>query len=360
MFLLNEDFVKPYKKIKPKFGFNGLGELTFYRTYSRIKKDGTNEDWVDCIERVVNTTYNIQKTHILQNKLKWNEEKAQKSAQEMFDRIFNMKFMPPGRGFWAMDQNIIDKVGGAALNNCAFVSTENIHKSLEEAVKPFIFLMDMSMLGVGVGFDVKGAGKIYVHKRQNEFKTIYQIPDTREGWVESLKLLLESYFTVDGIPLEFDYSIIRKEGELIKTFGGVSSGPEPLKRMHKNITDVLEKNIGNPLTERTIVDIMNMIGVCVVAGNVRRTAEIAFGSSDEFMDLKNYEKNPERNNWQTGWGWTSNNSIFAEIGQNYSDAAQRTALNGEPGYEWLENAQKYGRFIDGINWKDKKAKGGNP
>ena len=50
------------------------------------------------------------------------------------------------------------------------------------------------MLGVGVGFDTKG-GEIVVKgiNKDRDVQT-FQIPDTREGWVESLKLLLESYF----------------------------------------------------------------------------------------------------------------------------------------------------------------------
>lgn len=152
------------------------------------------------------------------------------------------------------------------------------------------------------------------------------------------------------------YDDIRPYGEPIKTFGGVASGPEPLKVLHKAIHDTLEPLIGKPITETAIVDIMNHIGVCVVAGNVRRTAEIAFGTSDEFINLKNYELNPHRG----AYGWTSNNSILAEIGQDYSNVATITAKNGEPGYFWLENAQKYGRIIDGINYKDKRAKGSNP
>lgn len=53
---------------------------------------------------------------------------------------------------------------------------------------------------------------------------------------------------------------------------------------------------------------MNLIGRCVVSGNVRRTAEIAFGDplSEEYIDLKNYSKNPQRESY----GWTSNNSVF--------------------------------------------------
>ena len=51
------------------------------------------------------------------------------------------------------------------------------------------------MLGVGVGFDTKGEGEIVVKGvNQERDSQTFQIPDTREGWVESLKLLLESYF----------------------------------------------------------------------------------------------------------------------------------------------------------------------
>jgi hypothetical protein len=52
-FYLNKDFVKTYEKISPNFGFNGLGEITYLRTYSRIKEDGTNEKWHETIERVL-------------------------------------------------------------------------------------------------------------------------------------------------------------------------------------------------------------------------------------------------------------------------------------------------------------------
>ena len=88
----------------------------------------------------------------------WNAWKAQHSAQEMYDRIFNMKFLPPGRGLWAMGTPITEKKNlHAALNNCAFVSTEQIKSDFS---KPFTFLMDASMLGVGVGFDTKGEQSI--------------------------------------------------------------------------------------------------------------------------------------------------------------------------------------------------------
>jgi adenosylcobalamin-dependent ribonucleoside-triphosphate reductase len=326
------------------------------RTYSRIKENGKNERWWETVKRVVEGTYAMQKNWIDSHQLGWNAWQAQRSAQEMYDRIFNMKFLPPGRGLWAMGTPITEKKGlYAALNNCAFVSTGTIK---DDYSKAFCFLMDASMLGVGVGFDVKGAGEIIIkgiNRDRNE--EIYMIPDTREGWVESLRLLLESYF--HGLPhVEFDYNQIRPAGEPIKGFGGVSSGHEPLKEVHGEIRNVLEDNTGEPISVTTIVDIMNLIGKCVVAGNVRRTAEIVFGDpfDDEYLDLKNYDVNPHRDQY----GWTSNNSIFAELGMDYTDVCKRIVDNGEPGFAWLENMRTFSRMQNGGDNKDHRVAGGNP
>jgi hypothetical protein len=91
---------------------------------------------------------------------------------------------------------------------------------------------------------------------------------------------------------------------------------------------------------------------------VHNTAEIAFGNynSEEFMDLKDYSKNPER----MSYGWTSNNSIFAKLGMDYSEIAKRICINGEPGLAWLENMRKYSRMGDAPDNKDYRVVGGNP
>ena len=355
-FKLSENFINKYKRRKAPFGFNGLGELVYMRTYSRIKENGKNERWWETVQRVVEGTYTMQMNWIESHQLGWNPWQAQKSAQDMYERIFTMKFLPPGRGLWAMGTPITEKKGlYAALNNCAFVSTKTLK---EDYAKPFCFLMDASMLGVGVGFDTKGAGEIVVKGIQkNRDEQVYQIPDTREGWVESLKLLLESYFHGQA-SVKFDYSLVRPAGEPISGFGGVSSGHEPLLEVHEEIRKVLDRNSGEPITITTIVDIMNLIGKCVVAGNVRRTAEIVFGDphSEEYLDLKNYKVNKHRETY----GWTSNNSIFAELGMDYTAAAERIVDNGEPGFAWLENMRKYSRMKNGGDNKDHRVAGGNP
>jgi ribonucleotide reductase alpha subunit len=356
-FQLSKPFVSRFNSIRPPFGFNGLGELVYQRTYSR--KDhvtGKKERWVDTIERVVNGCYGMQKRWILDHNLGWNEEQAQQSAQEMYERMFNMKFLPPGRGLFCMGTTVTEERGlYAALNNCSFISTKDMDK---DPSLPFLFLFDYSMLGVGVGFDTEGAGKITVTGPDTSKNSeLFIIEDTREGWVQSMKNLLDSYF-LHLAPVTYDFSKIREAGLPIKTFGGYSSGPEPLKKMLDQVTEVLEKNKGKPVTERTITDIQNLIGTCVVAGNVRRTAEIALGNpdSEEFLNLKNYEVNPER----MMYGWTSNNSIKANIGMDYSRVAELTRMNGEPGYFWLDNVRDYSRMNGTKDHKDHRAQGTNP
>lgn len=162
-FRLADEFVAGYKGKEVPWGYkdaagNSVGEITFLRTYSRLKEDGTKETWVDVCERVINGMYSLQKDHCKTNRLPWNDSRAQASAKEAFDRLFHLKWSPPGRGLWVMGTPIVnEQKNSAALQNCAFVSTSSMTKN--DPAKPFAFLMEASMLGVGVGFDDKGADK---------------------------------------------------------------------------------------------------------------------------------------------------------------------------------------------------------
>lgn len=345
--------------------FDALGALVYARTYSRVKEDGSNEQWWETVQRVVEGTYTVQKRWIESRSLGWNAWRAQKSAQEMYDRIFNLKFVPPGRGLWVMGTPIVEEKGlAAALNNCGFVSTEDMK---DDPSKPFIFLMDMSMLGVGVGFNTNGAGTVIIREPKKSAEFTYIIPDTREGWVESVRLLLDSYFH-GSASVTFDYSLIRPKGSPIKTFGGTASGPGPLKDLHKNLDKLLHDNIDNPISVTMIVDIMNYIGVAVVAGNVRRTAEISFGHYDdpEYLSLKDYRWDAKSKKFvgsaahRADRGWASNNSIYAELGMNYSKVAKQISTNGEPGLIWMHNIKNFSRMCDAPDGKDHRAAGTNP
>lgn len=416
-FHLSEDFIEQYRGRQPKFG--PLGYITYKRTYARVKPDGNKEEFWESLQRVIEGVYSLQKTHCKENRLPWNEKKAQKSAQRMFEKVWEFKMCPPGRGFWIMGTDFVRRHGSMALNNCFAYDTEIITKegikkigdcvgtnqillsrggkwieapirsfgkqklvkltlkqsynifkevyctsdhiwfvkvtpnkneefrrvkttelkkdlflsyaypnglskttsefihprklmwkvsSVEETDReeevfcatvpnlrsfalegniltsncgfvsttdigtqkhiPFIFLMDALMLGVGVGFDTKGAGKIEI-KQPTEGSFTFKVPDSREGWLTGLELMLTAFFEGKQIPT-YDYSLVRPKGSPINGFGGVASGPDPLDNMYQDIRKLLENKIGQTLTSVDIVDIMNFIGRCVVAGNVRR------------------------------------------------------------------------------------------
>jgi adenosylcobalamin-dependent ribonucleoside-triphosphate reductase len=311
--------------------------------------------------------YSLQKDHAKSQRLPWNDSKAQSSAKEAFERLFELKWTPPGRGLWVMGTSLVNKHrNSAALQNCAFVSTVEMTKN--NPAKPFAFLMEASMLGVGVGFDDKGADKdftIYEPSKEESNVQLFEIPDTREGWVESVSLLLNSYLKADQPRWIFDYSLIRPAGAPIKIFGGTAAGHEPLLKLHDYLYKMFENRAGEKVTRKDIADIGNLIGVCVVSGNVRRSAELLIGRIDDedFLNLKNADVYPERNSYDPknpGWAWMSNNSVEATVGSDYSKIVDGIILNGEPGIVWLDVSRKYGRLADPINNKDHRIAGYNP
>ncbi|MFO7973787.1 MAG: fused protease/ribonucleoside-triphosphate reductase [Candidatus Hydrogenedentota bacterium] len=355
-FELDSQFLAQFQGRQPDWG--PLGYVTYKRTYARPvpdEPDRTEEYWETC-RRVVEGCYTIQLTHCRNLKLPWDKQKAQRSAQEMFRLMWDFKFLPPGRGLWMMGTDYIYQRGSAALNNCAFVSTEEIDFEFSE---PFCFLMDMSMLGTGVAFDTKGAGKLIVQEPVVDQDAMHVVEDSKEGWVEVIRIILDSYAGKCRRPGRIDYSQIRPQGSPIRTFGGIAPGPGPLIQGVDNVDAVLRPQIGNRITSADITDLMNVIGKCVVSGGVRRTAELALGDpyDEAYLKLKDPELFPEK---LKHWRWASNNSVAADLGMDYSGVGTQTAKNGEPGYFWIENAQAYGRTKDGENWIDAKVSGTNP
>ena len=351
-FTLSESFLSQFKGKQPKWGFNNLGYLVFKRTYARQLENGQTEEYWQTCQRVIEGVYNIQKQHCKTLSIPWDDRKAQNSAQEMFLRMWQFKFLPPGRGLWAMGTNLIYTKGSAALNNCAFVTTENIDQNFAE---PFLFLMDMSMYGVGVGGDCKGAGKVKLQPMHHDATQTHIVEDSREGWVAAVKVILDAAIGKCKVP-NFDYSEVRPKGALIKGFGGIASGPGPLKDLIKSLINLLQVEKPTPISSTHIVDIFNYIGKCVVSGGVRRTAEIMFGDIDDtqFIDLKlDKEALYDRR-------WASNNSIFATAGMDYEPFIDRIATNGEPGFIWLDHMKQYGRMSEPANNKDRRAMGSNP
>lgn len=335
-FRLDPAFVRSYIGAQPDWGYGLLSYVTFKRTYARrvdkrqladesvrylglstaaasacalASTQTTEEYWQTCV-RVVEGVSSVLKQHVRDTGQHWRDDKEQEHAQEMFRRVWGFKFTPPGRGFWGMGTDALEFKGSAVLNNCGFISTEFID---DDFADPFCTLMDYSMLGVGMGFDLLGSGKVTLQSPTRSVGPCV-VADTREGWVEATRRVLDAYAGRGDLPSAWDFSKIRREGRPLETFGGTASGPGPLARLLRELESLCERQLGRPIDGPFIVDVMNLIGVCVVAGNVRRSSEIALGSPEDraFLDMKNNE------------------------GLLRSYAAQREIAQGDPAWQKLQ------------------------
>ena len=264
-FRLAEDFVEGYRAKKAPFGYqdaagNSVGEITFLRTYSRLKEDGTKETWVDVCERVINGMYSLQKDHAKSQRLPWSDAKAAASAKEAFDRLYNLKWTPPGRGLWVMGTPLVNvERNSAALQNCAFVVVNN-------PIRPFTWTFEMLMLGSGVGYNIqkhnvyqlpKLKGKLKIERKDTK-DADYIVPDTREGWVKLLGKVLKAHF-YGGEGFTYSTVCVRGKGAPIKGFGGTASGPEELCWGINEIHKILNNRSNKKLRPIDCLDIMNII-----------------------------------------------------------------------------------------------------
>jgi len=350
MFKLSKTFIEGYKNKQPEWG--PLGYVVYKRSYARDLPTGGTEEWWQTCQRVVEGVFELQRRWIEYLNTRWDTSRAQKSAQEMFKLMWDFKFLPPGRGLFSMGSPLVMEDGnGAPLFNCSFVSTEDINYDFAE---PFCFCFSASAHGIGVGFDTAGANKCNIVEPRKFDENIFIIDDSREGWVEALRIVLNAYVGLGSIP-KFDYSRIRPFGAKIKRFGGTASGPAALQSLlEEDLPSILTPG---RITSTQIVDIMNVIGKCVVAGGARRSAELALGDANdiEFITLKtDLEKLKQ-------YRWASNNSLVVPPAYNdFEKFVEPIMLNGEPGFFFIDNARNYGRMNGMLDTKDKKVKGLNP
>lgn len=337
-FILNPSTELKLRSMKPEFGYNGFGEFLFYRTYSRKEEGKNQENWADCIVRVINGVFSILKDWHVRSNLRWDEERYQKQAEEMAISAFKMEWLPPGRGLFSMGTDYVYERGSTALFNCSFTNLKNLPEDIA-------WMMDSLMNGVGVGYNVEDKWDFVInHPTNRKIKII--IDDSREGWCLATKILLQSYLIDNHPTVEFDYSKIRIKGLPIKGYGGLSSGPEPLMWLHDKIREFSDRLIKdqNYSTTKYKADIANCVGCCVVAGNVRRSALMCLGdiNNSDFMNLKDYKLNPYREEF----GWMSNNSCKLKKSEDFEkmgEIAKRVIERGEPGYLNLINT-KFGRL----------------
>jgi len=291
--------------------WSSLGYITYKRTYSRPlieyiegnRVEVGTEDFPDTVERVIRAC---------------DEQLGCGFTEDEEDRLrgymLQLKGMVAGRFLWTLGTETVNRFGLASLQNCAFCV-------IDEPIAPFCWAMDSLALGQGVGFSIQ---RKHIDKlppvmdwfeaptRIDDGGADFIIPDSREGWVKFLGKTLKAAFLSDCEEKgTFTYStqVIRGKGEPIKGFGGTASGSIDLCKGINDISGVLRKRRGKKIRPIDALDIMNIIAAVIVAGNVRRSAELCIGDCDDLEYLL-------AKRWDLGnvpsWRAMSNNSVSCE------------------------------------------------
>jgi len=334
--------------------FSTVGYITYKRTYARRLDEADitskTEEFPQTVERVIKAT----NTQLGCNFTEAEQERLRKYLTELKGTV-------AGRFLWQLGTDTVGKLGLASLQNCAFTV-------IDEPVRPFTWAMDLLMLGSGVGYNIqrKNVDKLpevnpnfIAPTRLDTADADFIVPDSREGWVSLLgKTLKAAFLSVKEPTFTYSTVLVRGRGAVIKGFGGTASGPEDLCEGIAKVSTILEKRAGKKLRPIDCLDIMNIIGAIVVAGNVRRSAQIAIGDADDVEYLL-------AKRWDMGnipsWRAMSNNSVVCndikDLHEYFWDGYEG---KGEPyGLINLRLSRKIGRLGD-TNYPDPDVQGYNP
>ncbi|MFN7088321.1 MAG: ATP cone domain-containing protein [Candidatus Paceibacteria bacterium] len=245
-----------------KYFRNPLAEFIYYRSYSRwTEEEGRRETWIETVERYMN---------FMKENLK--DKLSDKEYSEIHRAILHQEVMPSMRLMWSAGKAC--RATNAAAYNCSYIAPTKI--------KDFGDIMYLLMCGVGVGFSVESQtiGQLPIIKRQNGKELpVHVIEDSKEGWADALILGMKTWYS--GKDIKFDYSKLRPAGARLRTMGGRSSGPGPLKALLDFTRAKILARQGKRLSNLDVHDIICKIGEIVVAGGVRRSALISLSDLDD-------------------------------------------------------------------------------
>ena len=282
----------------------------FYRTYSRKTASGGRESWHEVAER------NLEGLRVLGS-----------LAPEEVELIRRMQLhqmaLPSGRWLWIGGTEWIEQPENfSGAYNCT--STNLVDW------EAFALMMDLAMMGCGTGAiiephliarlpkvrnslvidGVTDIGVTPIGSRQQqtthriEGKRVHvRVGDTRAGWVESYRLLLNlcSDDRFDGpVHVSVDLSDVRPVGETLKGFGGMAN-PVKLRDLYGRVAQILNKARGRQLTSVECCLLIDEAAVTIVAGNIRRSAGMRQFCADDDSALgakENLWQQDGQGNWR--------------------------------------------------------------
>lgn len=285
-----------------KYFRNELAEFIYYRSYSRwIEEENRRETWIETVDRYLN----FMKENL-------GDKLSEEEYSEIREAILRQEVMPSMRLLWSAGKAV--KAANVSAFNCSFIAPTKL--------KDFAEIMYLSMCGTGVGFSVESqtTQKLpQIKKRNGNGKNkkwpVHVIDDSKQGWCEAFTAGLEAWF--DGRDIAFDYSKLRPAGARLKTMGGRSSGPEPLRNLLEFTRKKIFSRQGRRLSNLDVHDVICKIGEIVVAGGVRRSALISLSDLDD-QEMRN-----------------------AKTGQFYVTEPQRSMANNSAVYNEKPSAAQF-------------------
>lgn len=380
---ISKEIIDEARKTTPVV-FGPIGEDVYRRTYSRTKRDGSQEDWYETTARVVNGNLNYVPEHFIEKD----------EAKKLYKLLLNMEVLPAGRHLWSTG------IGKDFNNNCF---SSDFSPVFSEHFQ-FVFMRLMEGGGVGSNYSTlfvnsrdeskpwQTKAKINIHvichpshadynkpvqfdnsdtwfdalnteaKLSDLLSTKYsydwdaatsngdgpiyiRVEDSREGWAEALVRLLNVQIDEDcnGRDVVFDISNIRPYGAILKGFGGKASGPDAFVLLVYRVNTLLNNKYNQNLTGMDFMLIDHYIAQAVVSGGVRRSARMAmkyWKDADifEFIACKSPKDNIMHH-------WTTNISVVIDrkfinalkkgdphATQVYDSVIEGMLTNGEPGF----------------------------
>jgi hypothetical protein len=257
-----------------------LSDITVYMKYAKyIPELKRRETWVEIVTR--NKDMHIKKFPQLKDEI-----------EDVYKFVYDKKILPSMRSLQFAGKPI--EIGPQRIFNCAYLPIDDWR-----AFQEVMFLL---LSGCGVGFSVQKhhIEKLPEIKKPNPNKTKrWLVADSIEGWADSIKTLMKSYFT-GGATMLFDFRDIRAKGMPLLTSGGKAPGAQPLRECLIKIDGILaNKTTGSQLTSVEVHDIICHIADAVLAGGIRRAALISLfnADDDEMISCKSgnwWEQNPQR------------------------------------------------------------------
>ena len=261
----------------------------FYRTYSR-KLEAGRESWSQVAERNLGGLRRLGRL---------NDDEVSLLRRMQVEQ----KALPSGRWLW---------IGGTAWieQEENFSGAYNCTSTNLVDWEAFALMMDLAMMGCGTGAIIEphligrlpavrnplriavisDIGVTPAAERQQHTshriegqRVAIKVGDTRRGWVDSYRLLLElsSDPRFDGpVEITVDLGDVRPVGETLKGFGGMAN-PVKLKDLYGRVAQILDRAIGRQLTSVECCLLIDEAAVTIVAGNIRRSAGMRQFAADD-------------------------------------------------------------------------------